>query len=75
VSIVSKTEKFNPGYYRAVYAQRPIFFATRGKGGRYKPGPADFLKTISIGFIAGGLIFKGLIGLFVTGYSAITLEE
>ena len=28
---------------------------------RYKSGPADLLKTISIGFIAGGLIFKGLI--------------
>ena len=39
--------------------------------------PADLLKTISIGFIADGLIFKGLIGPFrlVTGYSAIASEE
>jgi len=37
---------------------------TRSKGGRYKPGYADLLKTISIGFIADGLIFKGLIGPF-----------
>ena len=33
-------------------------------GGRHKSGHADLLKTISIGFVAGGLIFKGLIGLF-----------
>ena len=39
------------------------------------PAPADLLKTISMGFIAGGLIFKGLIESFlvITGYSAITL--
>ena len=37
---------------------------------------ADLLKTISIGFIAGGLIFKGLIGSFrlITGYSAMGLR-
>jgi hypothetical protein len=37
----------------------------------------DPLKTISIGLIADGLIFKGLIGPFrlVTGYSAIAPEE
>ncbi len=41
------------------------------------PVTADPLKTISIGIIADGLIFKGLTGPFrlVTGYSAIALEE
>ena len=33
-------------------------------GERHKSGHADLLKAISIGLIAGGLIFKGLIGLF-----------
>jgi hypothetical protein len=38
---------------------------------------ADPLKTISMGLIADGLIFKGLIGPFriVTGYSAIAPEK
>ena len=31
-------------------------------GGRCKPGHADLLKTISMGLIADGLIFKDLIG-------------
>jgi len=46
-------------------------------GRRYKSGHADPLKTISMGFIADGLIFKGLICpfLIVNGYSAIALEE
>jgi hypothetical protein len=46
-------------------------------GGRQKPGPADLLKTISMGLIADGLIFKGLTGPFrlVTGYSAIAPGE
>ena len=33
-------------------------------GGRHKSGHGDLPKTISIGFIAGGLIFKGLIDPF-----------
>ena len=33
-------------------------------GGRHKSGHGDLLETISIGFIAGGLIFKGLISPF-----------
>jgi len=33
-------------------------------GGRHKSGHGDLLKTISIGLIAGGLIFKGLIDPF-----------
>ena len=41
--------------------QCPVFYIAPGKGGRHTPGPADLLKTISIGLIAGGLIFKGLI--------------
>jgi len=32
---------------------------------QHKVGHADLLKTISIGLIAGGLIFKGLIGPFL----------
>ena len=41
------------------------------------PVPAILLKTISMGFIAGSLIFKDLINSFlvVTGYSAISAEE
>ena len=38
--------------------------AASSTGGLQKPGHADLLKTISIGFIAGGLIFKGLISPF-----------
>jgi len=46
--------------------------------GGHRAGPpvtAVLLKTISIGFVACGLIFKGLIDSFrlVTGYSAIDL--
>ena len=50
--------------------------AAYSTGGRHKSGSADLLKTISIGFAAGGLIFNGLIGPFrlITGYSAITSE-
>jgi len=50
--------------------------AASSTGGRHKSGSADLLKTISIGLIADGLIFKGLIGPFrlITGYSAITSE-
>jgi len=38
---------------------------------------ADLLKTISIGFIAGGLIFNDLIGPFrlITGHAAIPSVE
>ena len=68
------------------YVRRGLFFSERKntvpgilhnsqQRRAIKPGPADLLKTISIGFIADGLIFKGLIGLFVTGYSDIALEE
>ena len=64
-------------FFRGERIRCPVFCITRSKGGRYKPGPADLLKTISIGFIAGGLIFKDLISPFrlITGYSAIVLEE
>ena len=64
-------------FYRGEEVWCPIFCITRSKGRRYKPGPADLLKTISIGFIADGLIFKDLIGPFrlITNYSAIALEE
>jgi hypothetical protein len=62
-------------FFQSERIQFPVSCITRGKGGRYEPGPADLLKTISIGFIADGLVFKGLIGLFVTGYSDIALEE
>ncbi len=64
-------------FFRGERIQCPVFCITRSKGGRYKPGPADLLKTISIGFIACGLIFKGLIGpsRSITGYSAMALEE
>jgi len=38
--------------------------AASSTGGRHKNGPADLLKTISMGLIGGGLIFKGLIDPF-----------
>jgi len=64
-------------FFRDERIQRTAFYITRSKGGRYKTGQADLLKTISIGFVADGLIFKGLTGplRIVTGYSAIALEE
>jgi hypothetical protein len=64
-------------FFQSERIQCPVSCIARGKGGRYKPGPVDLLKTISMGFIADGLIFKGLTGHFrlVTGYSAIALEE
>ena len=37
--------------------------AVSSTGERHKPGPADLLKTISIGFIAGGLKNKTTAGL------------
>jgi hypothetical protein len=47
------------------------------QAGDKNPVTTDPLKTISMGSIDDGLIFKGLIGPFrlITGYSAIAPEE
>ncbi len=65
-------------YYLQVTGIRRLLPQTvSSTGGLQKLGPADLLKTISMGLIADGLIFKGLIGpfLLVIGYSAITSGE
>jgi len=50
-------------FFRGERIRCPVFCISPSKGGLQKHGHADLLKTISTGLIAGGLIFKGLIGI------------
>jgi hypothetical protein len=62
-----KAKKYSARYLAQIVA----------KTGDINPVTTDPLKTISIGLIADGHIFKDLIGpnRLVTGYSAIAPEE
>ena len=73
---ISDTGKYI-GFYQSIVNEVPSLLHNSWQRRATKHGPADLLKTISIGLIAGGLIFKGLIGpfLLVIGYSAITSGE